>query len=61
MNPGKTMDQHYRIQNESGAGVPSPQRHCQGECKRRRSLTQFTGASLICKQCVKRTPKTKGE
>lgn len=60
-NPGRVMDAHHRIQNETSAGVPSPQRTCQGKCKRRRSYTQFDGDSTICKQCVLRTPKQQGE
>lgn len=32
-------------------------RQCQGECKRRRSLFQFTGDSQVCKNCTRRMAK----
>jgi len=57
---GKVMSEHHRIQSESHAGAPSPQRQCTGTCGKRRSWTQFDGASTVCKQCVRRTPKKVG-
>ena len=55
-DPGKTMNEHYRIQGESSAGAVSPQRMCAG-CRKRRSHMQFKGAANKCNQCVRRTPK----
>lgn len=55
LSPGKTMDLHHAIRTESCAGTMTPQRMCSG-CRRRRSHTQFNGASLACIRCVRRTP-----
>lgn len=32
-------------------------RQCQGECRKRRSATQFEGDSKVCKMCALRMPK----
>lgn len=52
-----TENLHRAIQRESSVGGYSPMRHCKGECKRRRSITQFAGASQICMRCVRRGSK----
>jgi hypothetical protein len=46
--------QHQAIRTESVSGAYSPMRHCQGACKRRRSITQFAAGSDICIRCVNR-------
>lgn len=33
------------------------QRHCKGECRKRRSTGQFTLHAEICDRCYKRMPK----
>jgi hypothetical protein len=53
--PSYTERQHRAIQRESSVGGYSPMRHCKGECKRRRSITQFAGDSLICLRCARRS------
>lgn len=54
-NPGKIMDAHYRIQRESAVCVATPMRNCQGECRKRRSHTQFAPGSSVCMRCARRT------
>lgn len=53
---GKIMERHCVLQAESNPGAYSPQRNCAGACRRRRSHTQFDGASTACRQCVRRAP-----
>lgn len=40
----------------SPASAFSPLRKCTGECGKRRSYTQFAGASTVCNQCKRRMP-----
>lgn len=57
LNPALTDRLHRAIGNETNVGGYSPMRHCRGECKRRRSITQFVGSSDVCIRCARRAPK----
>lgn len=50
---GTSRDLRQRI----SPGIYSPRRRCTGPCGVMRSITQFTGASTMCKRCVRRAPK----
>ncbi len=46
--------QHLAIQRETCVGAYTPMRQCKGECKKRKSIGQFLGASTLCIRCARR-------
>lgn len=51
---GKIMQS--RLDFKPATATYSPMRTCAGPCRKRKSITQFTGASPMCNQCVRRAP-----
>lgn len=54
---GKIMQSRLDFKPSPAA---SAMRKCEGPCKKRKSVGQFTGASTLCLQCARRTPKQNG-
>jgi hypothetical protein len=46
--------QHLAIQRESCSGAFTAMRQCAGECRKRKSIGQFKGESLLCIRCARR-------
>lgn len=55
-DPGKVMQDHYDMQTLSPVGNPPKLQKCTC-CAVRRSMGQFTLASTMCRQCVRRAPR----
>ncbi len=53
---GKIMQHRVKTQDRPDPSIYSPMRICTGPCRKRKSITQFTGASALCNQCVLRAP-----
>lgn len=54
-SPNQIDRQHRAIQTESRVGGFMPMRMCAGPCKRRRSIGQFVGNSVLCLRCARRS------
>jgi hypothetical protein len=54
---GKVMQARAERNDRLSPAVYSRQIVCTGPCKKRKSFTQFSGASTMCKQCMRRKPK----
>lgn len=54
-SPNQIDRQHRAIQTESHAGAYMPTRMCAGPYKRRRSVAQFVGNSVLCLRCARRS------
>lgn len=56
---GKIMQRRAERQDKPSPAYYSAMRLCTGPCRKRKSITQFTGASPMCNQCARRTPPSK--
>lgn len=54
---GKIMQRRAERQDKPSPAVYSPMRTCAGECRKRKSIRQFTGDSAVCKRYARRAPK----
>jgi hypothetical protein len=54
---GKIMQSRAERIDRPSPAIYSAQRNCTGECRRRKSITQFIGASTVCIRCTRRAPK----
>lgn len=48
--------QHRAIQADTKAPLHFTMRTCTGECRRQRSVGQFSAGSTVCIRCARRAP-----